>query len=189
MTEHGAFERKDRTVDLDRVSTPVKNRIIMLVRAERPDRPPEILTYFSPGGWKAQLFFNTERSGASIQEKCRTSIQAVFRVPIHRAHVDESIGRSLVVHKQSQDPVDSKLGITEYRYWVQPVTIEGLPRALLNDGHVQGYDGYVYSLRTIASLKADERAMTVNGEEINFVSRTFGGNPLQLILPSTFTHE
>ncbi len=160
--------------------------MIMIVKVERPGHPPELLTYWSPRAWTAQLFYNTKRDHAGVIDKCKISVEEVFRIPGDRVHVDESAGRPLVVHKRSQDPVESKLGILEYQWRIQPLVIDGLPWALMKDGHAVGRDGYDYSLMPIAALKTDKRAMDVNGAEINFVGTEFGGNTLRFIPSSTF---
>lgn len=164
----------------------IKERVIVLVKAERPGRGPEVLTYWSPA-WRTHLFYNTSpREGVSAGEKCALSIGEVFQVPPQRLQIDPELERSLTVRKRSEDRAEADLGVVEYRFTFQPIVIEGLPRALLHDGHAVGRDGYDYQLSTVAMLKHDERVMEVNGKEVNFVSREFGGNTLRLIQASSF---
>lgn len=168
------------------VPAAIKERAIMVVKAERPGHNPEVLTYWSPS-WRTLLFYNTTlRPGLSAFEKCVLSVGEVFQISPNRVQIDETLGRSLTVRKRSEDPVEVDLGTVEYRFTVQPIVIEGLPRTLLDDGHAVGRDGYDYQLKTIAMLKHDERTMQVNGKEVNFISREFGGNTLRLIQASSF---
>lgn len=158
----------------------------MVVKAERSGHGPEVLTYWSPA-WRTLLFYNTTlRPGFAVAEKCAVSVSEVFQISRDRVHIDEELGRSLTVRKRSEDPVEADRGTVEYRFTIQPIVIEGLPRTLLDDGHTVGRDGYDYRLNTIAMLKYDERTMQVNGKEVNFISREFGGNTLRLIQASSF---
>ncbi len=107
----------------------------MVVKVERPGTGPEVLVYWSPT-WRTKLFYNTTlRSDTSVEEKCKSSLDEVFRIPPHRVDIDETQGRILVVRKRSEDPTESELGLVEYRFVVQPVVVDGLPRSLLEDGH------------------------------------------------------
>jgi hypothetical protein len=144
-----------------------------------------VLTYYSPS-WDAKLFYNTANEEMGLEEKCATSVKEVFRIPRDRVHVDDVNGLPLTVYKQSQDPAERHLGLFEYQFWVQPVAIQGLPQQLRDDGSFRARDDYDYHLVTLATLKRDPRAMEVNGDEINFISREFGGNTLRHVHESAF---